>query len=389
VWENSQSLRTPHPPFLFAILRIFDKINPTMKKFKKPIAIGIAVLILGGIGYLIIKPKVTPLKVETAKVEQGSIKEIIIASGEVEASQSASLNFASYGTLNWLGVAEGDKVKQWQALASIDKTSLKETHNTQFIAYQTAITNLDKYIQAEAEVLATYRDTQATGVTDAKKAQAKQAVDAARYAVESSLASLKIAEQSLKKTTIITPIAGTVTVVNVKLGEEVSATTGTAVEIADLSGFKFAVEIDESEIGKIKLGQPATIELNAYEGETFEARVVKIAPAATKDSSGNKIFKIELNFTKSDKLLVGLEGDTEIALLEKVNIVVIPWEALVLEGDDEFVFKVEDGLAVKTKVTTGSQSEDEYEVGTGLSVGDTIILDPDEKLTDGKKISAK
>ncbi|MFH1896262.1 MAG: efflux RND transporter periplasmic adaptor subunit [bacterium] len=356
------------------------------KNLKKIILIGVGLVVVGAVGFFVVRSKVAPLEVETTTVEKRSIRQTLTASGEVEASSSAKLSFGAYGTVTWVGVKEGDTVKKYQSLASVDKKTLQESLLSAQIAYQTAVTNFDKALETEGGVLATYRDTQETDYIRSQKAQYKQAVDVARQAVESAHSTRRVAEKNLSESNLVSPINGTVIAVNIKEGEKYLATSGPAITIANLGGFKFKVEVDESEIGKVILDQEAEVNLNAYDNEIFKAKVSKIAPAATLDSSGNKIFEAELELIDNQALLkVGLEGDAEIITSQKETLSV-PWEAVVLEGDKAYVFKVIAGKAQKQEVKTGIQSADYYEIVSGLNNGDTIINNPPDSLSNGIKI---
>lgn len=360
------------------------------KKHKTKLIIIIILLAVGGfVARGIYKSKLAPKAVETAKVEIRQIEETLTASGEVEAVSSADLAFSAFGTITWVGVKEGDFVKQYQALARVDATTLVNALTTAEIAYQTAITNLDKAIEAEGAVIATYRDTQETDYIRSQKAQYKQAVDAARQSVESAQISVNTAKKNLGETAIISPILGTITQVNITQGEEATATTGTAIQVADLSTFTFAAEVDEAEISKVQLGQKAKIELNAYENTEFEAVVTKIGTIATTDSSGNKVFDIELAIQSNENLLkIGLEGDAQI-VTASANALSIPWEAVVLEDDNAYVFVVENGVAVKKEVKLGLQSSEYYEISDGLSANETVIINPNENICEGVKVVKK
>lgn len=365
------------------------KIINTVKKHRGKLILTVVILVIALFVVNGVRKNLAPKEVETAKAIKGNISQTITASGQVEATDSADIAFGAYGTVVRVNVKEGDNVKKNQALGSVDTASLYQNLQSSQITYQTAVTNLDKAIEAEAQVIATYRDTQETDAIRAAKAQAKQTVDAARQAVDSAKIGINIAKSNLSQATAISPIAGVVVGVNVKVGEEYGASGGTAFQIADISNFKFIVEIDETEIGKIVLGQKVLITLNAFEDREFLAEITKIATAATTDSSGNKVFKVEAALDSSADLLIGLEGDAEIMSQTSENTILVPWEAVEIEGDDYFVYKVENGTAKKAQVEVGLQGEEEYEVLSGLKEGEIIVVNPSEEIKEGTKVNVK
>jgi len=263
-------------------------------------------------------------------------------------------------------------------------------------------------------------------ITKSELEAAKKSVEASKYAVQSAEATLKEAEENLKKTTIYSPITGTISKLNVEKGERVVGTMqmpGTEIlRIANLERMEVKVEVNENDIIKVKINDTAFIEIDAYLGEKFTGVVTQIANSA--NVTGMSVdqvtsFEVKILLLKDsyehlkkrgtlNPFRPGMSASVDIQTNTKRGILSIPIQAvttrvdsveikgeLVTEKADnetkEMVFVVVSDTVKLQPVTTGIQDSRYIEILSGLSVDDKIVVAPysaiSRKLKKGSKVS--
>lgn len=193
--------------------------------------------------------------------------------------------------------------------------------------------------------------------------------------LKSAQADLQSANAAYAKTIIKAPFDGLITKVDIKEGETVSPTTN-AISMISSAGYEIESFVSESDIAKVKVGQPAIVTLDAYGKDVkFKATVSEVDPAETV-LDGVSTYKTKLQFVVTDeRVRSGMTANTTIQTAEKPASVVIPQEALFLEGGEKVVTVEEEGKRINKKVVTGGiNSEGDIEVVSGLSIGDVVIV---------------
>lgn len=193
--------------------------------------------------------------------------------------------------------------------------------------------------------------------------------------VKSAQADLQSARAAYAKTIITAPFDGLITKVDIKLGETVSSAT-TAISMISSAGYEIESFVSESDIAKVQVGQPAKVTLDAYGKEViFMATVGEVDPAETVQD-GVSTYKTKLQFVENDpRIRSGMTANTTIQTAEKPGVVIVPQEALFLEGGEKTVTVEVDGKRVSKKVVTGGiNAEGEIEILEGLAVGDVVIV---------------
>jgi len=216
--------------------------------------------------------------------------------------------------------------------------------------------------------------------------------------IEQRKLELAIAEDNLSHTRITSPIDGKVYYLNVREGDRVGVST-TMFVIVDDSELLLKTSVDEVDYSKVKLGQPALITLDAFEGKHLSGKITKISPEAV-TTGGLTTIPIEITVMKTnrkdgrigmsdpgndmggkagspwvDKVVPGLSADGEIVAANAANVLAVPIEALGYEGNKPFVLKKdEDGQGTKTYVDVGLTTDEYVEIISGLREGDVIFI---------------
>ncbi len=301
-----------------------------------------------------------PLTFITPQVE--NIEEIIEVSGNVAAQKTALLKFLGGGKLTYLGVKEGDEVVKNQRLASIDtrdlQKSLKETLNS----YMIGRANLD-------EGRYDYKDA-------VYSESVIRALNSLQWTMDNTVLEVELKDLAIKNASLYAPFAGVVTKVPTNTaGMHVIATD--AFEVADPLSLEFSGEVDEIDIGRVKVGQPVRIILDAYPQETIKATVASIAmkaSASTKASEGT-VFVVKAALPP--RILhyrLGMNGTMKIVTKSATDALTIPLSSLIQKENQNFV-RVKSGknTAQEKEIQIGIESDEKVEVVSGLSASDQIV----------------
>ncbi len=352
------------------------------------IVVGIVVL-LAVIVVLNLTRKETGEKVDTKEATFGSILSQVSATGELKAKAQVNLQAQVMGVIEKLYVGEGDWVDQGDLLLELDRGR----YRAQMVLARS------RYTQAKlshARVDSLY----------ARKLVSEEQYEASRAAYEMAKAQYEEAEDSYAKTSVRAPIAGTVAKVNVEEGETVILGTmnnlGTVIMvIADMSRMEAIVEVDETDVVSLHIGQHADIKVDAFPDTTFAGTVTKVGymPLQNLLSTGVEGVDFEVEVTIDStmpELRPGMTVSVDITTASLDSVLVVPIQAVgrreIEEEERETVFVVEEGKAKLKPVRTGKSSDTDIEITEGLDPGEHVITGPYKllsKLKDGRKVAPK
>ena len=369
------------------------------------------------------------IKVAVEKIEKRDIVEVITANGKVQPETEVKISPEVSGEIVELNVKEGDFVEKGNLLIKIRPDNYISILNGAEASVNSAKARLK---QAEARLIQSKQDFDRNkslwdqkAISEAEFEQisstyssAQAEKDAASYSVESAVAYMKEAQENLRKTSIYAPMTGTVSMLNVELGERVLGTnmmTGTEMlRIADLGRMEVEVEVNENDIVKVHKSDTALIEMDAYIGRKFKGLVTEIPVSAqttglTTDQVTNfnvKILLISEDYSDlvSDKnqypLRPGMSATSDIQTSRKFAVSTIPLQAVTTRPDtlvvakdttmlktedeatknkkDELIvaFVAKEGKSVMKTVQTGIQDDKYIEIISGLESDDQVITAP-------------
>ena len=364
-------------------------------------------------------PKIDPTKL--AKVEKGDLAKSVVATGKVTPITKVEIKSKASGIVKKLHVDAGDKVKQGQILAELDKVEIEAQVNSaraQLLsseanlksaqadqkrlevdalgvdvptlqrAYERA-TNMAKDGVVSAQALDDAQRNYELAVNKRDVARAQLAVGKAKVAqaqadVEKSHAALKQFEEQYSYTTITAPIDGVVLSRDVEVGDAVSSIlvlgsgATLVMTLGDTSEVYVKGKVDESDIGKVYLGQPARIRVETFKDKTFTGHVTKISPMGVeKDNVTTFEVRVSIN-NPGGELKAEMTANAEIVLDEHKNTLMIPEGAILYDKDKHASVQVpdpkgKDGMR-KVAVNIGISNGAKTEVLSGLKEGDQVVL---------------
>jgi HlyD family secretion protein len=411
-----------------------------MKKRTKILLIIVGALIALGIigkmaGWFGKKPGV---EVAVEKAELRNITEMVSANGKIQPEVEVKISADVSGEIVELHVKEGQKVQKGQHLLTINPDLIQSAADRVAAALNQTKANLANAKARENQAKANFvnaeqsfnrskklREQQAISAAeyDAAVAQfegakgeleaAKQSVFAAEFAVNSAQASLKEANDNLNRTRIYAPTDGTISKLNVELGERVVGTaqmSGTELlRIANLSEMEVSVDVNENDIVRIQLNDTANVEVDAYGDRIFKGIVTEIANSSktagdlmnTGDQVTNFSVKIRILRSSYQDLLdtaqahlspfrPGMSATVDILTETQKNVIAVPIMAVTTRASndstkrsdlgidelDEVVFVHQNGKIRKLKVKTGIQDMNHIRILEGIKVGDEVISAP-------------
>lgn len=394
------------------------------KKKKRWIWLGsiVVVLVLIGVGVTAaLRPNraIDPSKL--AKVERGDLARSVVATGTIEPLTKVEVKSKASGIVKELKVDVGDHVKTGEVLAELDKEQLAA-------AVRESQANLEASRASLESAQATYQkdQTDAQGpdvpflksamtraqdlfkdgliprasVEDAEKAYrmalnkqqvsqdnvlvSKADVSKAKSQVAQAEASLEEAQQNLEYATIVSPMDGIVLSRDVVVGDAVSSilvlgSTATLVmTLGDTSQVYVEGKVDEADVGKVYVGQPARIVVESYKDKKFNGKVTRIAPMGEeKDNVTSFAVRVSID-NPGGELRANMSANAEIILEEKHGVLQVPESAVLYDKDKNTSVEIPDAKAdtgrkkvpVKLGITNGVKAE----IVAGLNEGQQVVL---------------
>jgi HlyD family secretion protein len=317
------------------------------------IAIGV-LLLLWIIGAVISSKREKPIPVTTEKATRRTIVQLVSATGKVQPETEVKISPEVAGEIIELPVTDGAQVKKGDLLVRIRPDSYKALLEQQEAAISSARA---ASLQQKASMVKAEQDLKRADDLFSKKMisaaeynTAQAAYDVAKNTYESSLHQIEQAEASssqardaLSKTSIYSPIDGTVTVLNSKLGERVVATNqfaGTEVmRVADLQKMQAVVDVNENDVVNVKIGDKATVTIDAYGDRKFSGTVAQIANTGKTTGAGTQEevtnFEVKINLDNAGLLLrPGLSCTAEIQTNIAHDVVAVPLQAVTIRTGD-------------------------------------------------------
>jgi len=199
-------------------------------------------------------------------------------------------------------------------------------------------------------------------------------LEAAKLSLDKAKLELSNAKANLDNTVIKAPFSGIVSNVSVVVGEYISASKS-LLTLLDAKNVELSLEVDETDIGKVSVGLPVKVTLDAFPDDEFEGKVIRISPTAT-ISNNIPIFKVRVRIPNPDlKLKVGMSADGDIVLLERKNVLLVPLKVVRSTERRSYVEVLkQNGEIELVRVTLGEDDGINVIVESGLSEGDQVVL---------------
>jgi len=207
----------------------------------------------------------------------------------------------------------------------------------------------------------------------ARKGPSAEDIAAAQAQVDQARSALELARLRLNDAVLKAPFDGTVTAVSVEAGQLVTA-GAPVVTLAKLESLHVSLTVDETDVARLQVGQPATITLDAFLGQELHGAVAEIAPVAMVQQ-GVVTYNVRVDLARTElPIRPGMTANVNIEVARKENALLIPNRAVRFRDKQRVVDVLRDGRQVEVPVTVGLSNEQETEVLSGLSEGDQVVI---------------
>ena len=376
--------------------------TPASNGGRRWLLIGVpVVLLLSLTGFLVARGLGGGLQVHltpAVRISPSQANVLASASGYVVAQRKAAVASKATGRLVYLGVVEGDRVKEGQVIARIEDGDVKAQ-----LAQAQANLDLGKAdlhdaqtgMERQAQLLKSNLASQA----DYDAAQARYLRVRATIALDS--AAVDVARVSVENTVVRAPFDGTVLTKSADVGEVVSPLTGGAlskasvVTVADLGSLQVEVDVAESNLAQVTIGEPCEIILDAYPDIRYAGAVAKIVPTADRAKA---TVQVKVAFRHYDSKVLP-EMSAKVHFLPRSNVaqtpedtqsvIAVPEKAVATRNGQSVVYVVSDGRAVEVPVTAGRHFGSSVAILQGLAVGTAVVDSVDDRLHRGAKVNVK
>jgi len=305
----------------------------------------------------------------TYKVKRQTLSESLTFSGSVDAQEKATLRFQTSGRLAWVGVTEGDVVKKYQSIASLDQRQLKKQLEKELITYDKQRLTFDN----------TAMDTDEHALSPDKYLR-QDTIDAykkVQFDLNSSVLDVELSDISLRYSTLVSPIAGVVTSVGTKqAGVNITPTQAEFV-IVNPETLYFSGAVDQTDVVKMYEGMKGQISYDSFPDETTSATIQSIAFTPKSDETGT-VYEVKISTSpdSSDsaqlKYRLGMTGDVEFITKKMVGVIGVPTTFIKSESGKKYVMKKVGEKKVKTTVEVGEEIDTATVILNGLQEGDVV-----------------
>lgn len=342
-----------------------------------------------------------PISVKTKLVEKRDIIETVSASGKIQPETEVKISPDVSGEIVSLYVMEGDKVEKGDLLLKIKPDTYQSMLERSQASLNTSKSALEKAIAQLSESESNFSrnkilfENGTISRSEFEKIEASYkvavlSVEDGEYMVSSAEASLREAQENLNKTNIYAPISGTISRLNIELGERVVGTAQMAgtelLRLANLKLMEVAVEVNENDINSVSLNDTALIEVDAYLGNTYKGIVSEIANSANvMGVSADQVtnFEVKVRILDEVSFRPGMTATVDIQTERAYGVLSLPIQAVTTRKDTaniedkvECVFAFEENTANFIKVETGIQNDEFIQIISGLKEGQDIITGP-------------
>ena len=303
--------------------------------------------------------------VEVASIERRSVSSFLETNGSLEAENDVQIVARTQGPIVELLAEEGMRLKKGEVMLRIDETELRAQVEIAKVALKDATRAHERATAArESEIIS------------------QEVYDAALAQLESAQAQLMGAEILYDYTEVAAPFDGIVVDRLVKLAENVLPNQQ-LFRFSEFDPLLCKIQVPEKELSRLRKGQMAYLNVEAWPGQRFEARVLRVSPVV--DATTGTI-RVTLQVRARGKLSPGMFASVFLVTDTHDNAVVMPKRALSIESLSDTVFVAEDGQAVRRDIELGYEETDIVEVVSGLRAGERVIVVGQDGLTDGTPV---
>lgn len=331
--------------------------------------------------------------VEVVQVQRENLTSLLESVGDLEASETAGVAAKISGRVSSVPVKLGDKVSKGQVLFTLDSTEAANAVAQAEASVTVAKTNIgvseQTVFDAEQNFQRINQLFEADAASQSQYDQAESTLNNARLGLQVAQGQLRQAEitlanaqETLSYYTVVAPISGQVSSVDIHTGEMANAQT-TAIRLVNLGTMKVKVNVSENIISHMQKGATVPMVVSALNREV-NGRILSISPSI---DEATKAFPVEITVDNS-------QGDMKVGMVVKLklvsgtanNVLALPTDAVLEKDGVKYVFVMENDTAKEVKIKTALMTDTMIEIKEGLEEGQTVVTSGNELIKDGQKV---
>lgn len=326
--------------------------------------------------------KAEAVLVKTAQAAVKPFANTVLVSGNAGPSEEAEISAKIGGDIYQLKGEIGDPVLKGQVLARIDDTRYSLAKEKAGLGVSTAQLSLEQQKTDLDRYKALY-DQKA--ISQKEYEAVLNAYKLLEISLKSAQSDLRSADINLRDTAVVAPISGFISARKVNSGENVNA-GAPLFTVVDLSSVIINSGIAEAAVNQLKPGMKVQAVFEALGNQPFEGTITHISPV--QDQA--KLYPIRIEVANPQGLIKsGMFASVEVALSEGVEGLAVPKEAVLHDQGKDYVFIASAGKAVRKEVVVGLGDDTQFQVKSGISAGDAVIIVGHEKLKDGALVKTQ
>ncbi len=338
---------------------ILSRLHSLLKRHFKKVVILLVCLLVGFFGVRHFT-KAADQAILTTKVSREDLKETLVLSGEVSAEQQVVLRFQTSGYLSWVGVKEGDPVKKWQALASLDRRGVEMQLKK----------DLNDYLSERWDLDQTREDNRDNVYTDS----VKRLIDQAQFGVNNSVLDVQIQDLALQFSSLWSPIDGIVTKMAAPFAGVNVTPSQSEIQVVNPATLYFSALVDQTELTSLAASMAGELTLDAFPNEVVRGNIYAIA-FSPKAGESDTVYEVKFSLPQSgaaQHYRLGMTGDLSFEIASKTGVLVVPPKFIKSEKGKKYLLVLRGDQKTKVFVELGMETDEATEVTGGIFEGDTI-----------------
>lgn len=321
----------------------------------------LVILPIGGFLFFQSQRSTTAKKESSYTVKRQNLKETLNFSGEIDASEKITLRFQTSGMLAWVGVKEGDAVKKYQTIASLDQQELQKNLQKYLNTYSKTRNDFDKASRD------TYNNLVITDTI-------KRAIQDAQADLNNAVTDVELKSLAIKFASIWTPIDGIVTKINVPIPGVNIIPSQAEFEVVNPATVFFSATADQADVVKLKEGMVGELILDPFPQSTISAKIDKIAFTPKSGETGT-VYSLKVQFPIRDtdtNFRLGMTGDVTFTIREKLNSLAVPTKFIKSSDGKKTLLVLRNGKKEKVAVELGETFDTDTEVLSGITENEVV-----------------
>ncbi len=321
------------------------------------------------IGFFLYKNNATSKaknKVDNYIIKRENLKEVLTLSGEIDAEEKATLKFQTSGRLVWVGVKEGDFVKKYQVIASLDQRDLKNRLNKYLNTYVIERNDFeqDKYDNKNKQF----------DLSESIRKTAETTLKNNQYSLENTVLDVEYQNLSLEYANLWTPIEGVVTHVSIPFAGVNITPAGADFEVVNPKTLFFSVSAEQGDIVNLQEGTVGDISFDAFPEEKFKTTVYYLS-FSPKDGETGTVYELRLKLDDQAAnlpLRLGMSGDVDFTIKEENQVLSVPSSFIKKDKKGDYVYVGSPDKKVKRYINISREVDGKYIITNGLQEKEVI-----------------